>query len=114
MMVTDTCWNALCLRLGLDRGAANHSVWLRAQYGHPARHYHNLQHLAECLELFNEARQNQEVEEKSSRVVISFLLHQGATDSLILDVSRLVMTTKAHQHRDHADAKWLMDIGILG
>lgn len=139
-MVNDANWNALCQRLRLGAEAATHSTWLRSQYCRPDRHYHNLQHLEECLTFLAEARQQQNVpnadaielalwfhdvvydpraadnEEKSAEVATQFLLRTGAVESLRLDVSRLILATKTHRHDEHSDAMWLLDIdlAILG
>jgi len=48
-------WAALCRRLGCPDAVQNFEA-LRVAYAQPHRHYHDVRHIAECLALFDELR----------------------------------------------------------
>lgn len=111
---------------------------LRSLYRQPHRHYHNLQHLAECLAEFDPARHlaQQPVavelaiwfhdaiydpraldnEERSAELAKRCSSEMGGSATSCESVAALVMATKAHDPSLHADAALLVDVdlSILG
>ena len=52
-------WNALCIRVGVFKTAEESDLtfdMLRTLYAHPPRAYHNLDHIAQVLAIFDAAR----------------------------------------------------------
>jgi predicted metal-dependent HD superfamily phosphohydrolase len=111
---------------------------LTAAYAERHRHYHNQQHIAECLAEFDAARdlvrQPEAVElalwfhdavynpragdneERSAALAHACLDEAGVSASISNAVTELVMATKSHQPGANADAAVMMDIdlSILG
>lgn len=111
---------------------------LAQAYAEPQRHYHNFQHIAECLEAFDLvrhlARQPLAVEmaiwfhdavydppapdneEQSAALTVRCLTEAGAGPDLAATVRRLVLATKLHETGNDLDVDLLVDVdlGILG
>jgi predicted metal-dependent HD superfamily phosphohydrolase len=126
-------WRAIGIQAPMD--------WyerLKNAYAEPHRHYHNQQHIADCLFEFDQARQlaldpeamelalwfhdavydtrATDNEEKSAALARSCLTEAGANRVLIENVTRLVMATKTHEPASDRDAALMIDIdlSILG
>ena len=111
---------------------------LRAAYAEPQRHYHNQQHIAECLAEFDSARhlvrQPEAVEaaiwfhdavykpraadneEQSAALAVRCLADAGISPALSDKVNQLVMATKSHNSGADADTAVMIDVdlGIFG
>ena len=107
-------------------------------YSEPQRHYHNVEHIVDCLNEFAHARhlardpnavelaiwfhdaiydpRASDKEEKSAQLATRFFTELGASNKLQLSVEQLVLATKAHDASLHPDAPLLVDIdlSILG
>jgi predicted metal-dependent HD superfamily phosphohydrolase len=107
-------------------------------YAEPHRHYHNQQHIADCLGQFDQVRQlavesgavefaiwfhdaiydsrASDNEERSAELAQVWLQQAGATETLTNSVGRLVLATKAHDGTLHSEAPLLVDVdlAILG
>jgi predicted metal-dependent HD superfamily phosphohydrolase len=107
-------------------------------YAEPHRHYHNQQHIADCLGEFDQVRQlavepeavefaiwfhdaiydsrASDNEERSAELAQTWLKQAGAADTLTNSIGRLVLATKAHDGTLHLDAPLLVDVdlAILG
>jgi len=110
-------------------------VWhehLLKSYSEPQRAYHTLQHLVECLLVFDEARasglianpdliemalwfhdavynpQGSNNEELSAQMAMDAM---GESD-LSRAVARLILLTKSHQPGDGPDDAWIIDIDL--
>jgi predicted metal-dependent HD superfamily phosphohydrolase len=128
-------------RLWLDAGASGDSAtWyqrLTQAYAEPQRHYHNQQHIAECLAEFDGARhlahQPASVElalwfhdsvydpkagdnEEQSAALAKNCLEAAGLSRLASTVNELVMTTKTHHAEAGPDAALVVDVdlSILG
>jgi len=122
-------------------GAGDASGWydrLTTAYAEPQRHYHNQQHIAECLAEFDMAchlaKQPVAVElalwfhdavydpkagdneERSAEMAKQCLGECGMAEPLIETVTRLVMATKHHELATDIDVRLTMDVdlSILG
>ena len=111
---------------------------LTKQYAEPHRHYHNANHILDCLAEFDRhlskasdpiatelaiwfhdaiydtrAADN---EERSAELAEEWLTRSGAAKRLITAVKSLVLATKLHDVHGHPDAPLLVDIdlSILG
>ncbi len=129
------------LRLWQAAGAAGDGApWyekLTRAYAEPQRHYHNQQHIAECLAEFDGARhltqQPAAVElalwfhdavydpkagdnEEQSAAMARNCLETGGPSRLAATVSDLVMATKSHSTEAGSDAALMVDVdlSILG
>lgn len=111
---------------------------LIAAYAETHRHYHNLQHLDECLRELDAVRslatqpavveaalwfhdavydpRSTTNEEDSAALAVAVLTEAKLPAPLINTVRQLILSTKTHQPGDHADAALLIDIdlAILG
>lgn len=111
---------------------------LIAAWTEPHRHYHNLDHLSECLELLDEARhlcasplsvewaiwfhdavydpRATDNEEQSARLALEYLSQMGSPQPVIEQVESLILATKSHEAPDTGDTTLLLDIdlAILG
>jgi predicted metal-dependent HD superfamily phosphohydrolase len=109
-----------------------------ASYAEPARHYHTLQHLGECLDLFQHvahlAARPGEValalwfhdavyvplakdnEARSADWAIEALRTAGASETVIERIAALIMATAHHEAPAGSDARLVIDIdlAILG
>ena len=109
-------WQRLCGRLAPTSGACD-AVFdeLVRAYGEPHRHYHNLDHIAQCLRLFDDARvkalhpdaceaafwfhdvvydpHRQDNEFRSAQVADESLRRLGAPQTFIEQVHRLILAT---------------------
>jgi predicted metal-dependent HD superfamily phosphohydrolase len=114
------------------------ALWLTAAYAEPQRHYHNQQHIAECLVEYDQARHLArqpaavelalwfhdsvydptvgDNEERSAALARQCLAEAGASRTLTETVAKLVMTTKSHEVDGDADAGLMVDVdlSILG
>jgi predicted metal-dependent HD superfamily phosphohydrolase len=131
-------WTALWQAVGASGDPLPWYKRLAAAYSEPHRHYHNQQHIAECLAEFDGARnladQPEAVElalwfhdavydpkagdnEEQSAALAKRCLSEGALPGVFADtVSRLVMATKHHEIGEDPDAAWMVDVdlSILG
>ncbi len=111
---------------------------LTAAHAEPQRHYHNQQHIAECLAEFDSARQlaaqpvavelalwfhdavydpkAADNEEQSAALARRCLAEVGVSEALSEIVARLVLCTKSHETGADADAALMVDVdlSILG
>lgn len=76
MSVTLASWRALWRQLGVP---AHEALFERlvAAYSEPQRHYHTLQHLRECLELFDQVRH---LAQRPGEVEVALWFHDAAYD----------------------------------
>lgn len=111
---------------------------LLARYREPQRHYHTLQHLAECFAAFDRLRdrashpgeielalwyhdavydpQRRDNEALSAALAADCLRRAGAGETVIRRVHDLIMATSTHQAGDDPDCAILLDVdlAILG
>ena len=111
---------------------------LMAMFAEPHRHYHKLQHIADCLSEFDRARQlaadptavelaiwfhdaiyaprARDNEERSAALAQDWLGKFRARHALVESVVRLVLATKNHDGALNPDAPLLVDVdlSILG
>jgi predicted metal-dependent HD superfamily phosphohydrolase len=137
MSVTAASWQGLWRGFGV---AANPSLFnqLVAAYSEPRRHYHTLQHLRECLDLFDGVRhmaarpaevelalwfhdavydpQRDDNEERSADWAHHAMLAAGLPKDAAARVHALVMATKHAGSPHDPDAQLLVDVdlAILG
>jgi predicted metal-dependent HD superfamily phosphohydrolase len=131
-------WLALLHTAGAVWDASGWFDRLAKAYSEPQRHYHNHQHIAECLAEFDEARHLAQQpaavelalwfhdavydpkagdnEEQSAALAKRCLGECGITSPLGETVARLVMVTKHHDMGTDADAAVMVDVdlSILG
>ncbi|HWA26393.1 MAG TPA: hypothetical protein VG734_12080 [Lacunisphaera sp.] len=131
-------WTARWRELGAKGDPAPWHRRLVAAYGEPHRHYHNLQHLEECLaelaaaDVAAESRatigmalwfhdavydpRSATNEEDSARLADECLGGAGVAAARVGEISRLILATKTHRADGSADAALLLDIdlAILG
>lgn len=130
-------WRQLWQSVGANGDAAPWYARLAAAYAEPQRHYHNQQHIAECLAEFDGARQlaqnpaavefalwfhdavydpkAADNEERSAAMARSCL--EGASlPALASTVDALVVATKLHRTETGPDVGLMMDVdlSILG
>ncbi|MDP3640483.1 MAG: N-methyl-D-aspartate receptor NMDAR2C subunit, partial [Nanoarchaeota archaeon] len=134
-----TNWNDLCSRLHVSQEEAQQTLQdLQQRYGEPHRQYHNLDHIAHCLNEFDAARRlaeqpdlvqlalwfhdcvyepgNPENELNSAEVALAFgeNIGLGALDRL--RVYELIITTQyvIRPGTDDARLIWDVDFSSLG
>jgi predicted metal-dependent HD superfamily phosphohydrolase len=117
------------------------STWyqrLTAAYAEAQRHYHNQQHIAECLTEFDAARdlarepaavemaiwfhdavydpKAADNEEQSAEMAKRCLTDAGVSVDFVAKMSELIMATKTHEVGGNSDAAVLVDVdlSILG
>jgi len=137
MRAVEERWTAHWAMLGLPADPALLERVLTG-YAEPARHYHTLQHLDECLDLFERvahlAAQPGEAalalwfhdavyvplakdnEARSADWAIDALRTAGAPETVIERIAALIMATAHHEAPAGSDARLVIDIdlGILG
>lgn len=125
-------WTPLWHRLGAAGDSPTWHARLSAAYAEPQRAYHTLQHLDECLRIFDEAKadglmtrpdivemalwfhdavydpKSSENEALSSQMAVEAL---GDTE-LAREVARMIMVTKSHTPDDGLDDAWIIDIDL--
>ena len=130
------------VRLGSELGASrwDSSIYARllAAYRETPRFYHNEEHLAECLAVFDQmrdlARRPEAVEcalwfhdavydprasnneEQSAILAAEVLNNAGVAPARIKEIEHLILATKNHQPGDRPDAQVVIDadLSILG
>lgn len=131
-------WQAVWDGLGAWGDAAPLHQWLIATYSESGRHYHNLQHLEECLTEFDGVRSAMEQplaveaalwfhdsiydprsstnEEDSADNAVDDLEDVGVAGETVETIRQLVLCTKTHEPAAVPDAASLIDIdlAILG
>jgi predicted metal-dependent HD superfamily phosphohydrolase len=131
-------WAALWTTAGFTQTPAGWYERLTTAYAGPQRHYHNQQHIAECLAEYDSvrhlARQPAAVElalwfhdavydpkagdneERSAALARQCLAEAGASSALAESTAKLVMATKSHEVGADADAALMVDVdlSILG
>ena len=70
-------WEALWRRLGLPGDGAAELRSIAGRYAEPARHYHTLDHVADCLETFDRHR---DLAERPDEVELALWLHDVVYD----------------------------------
>jgi len=125
-------WNALCG--GSLAEAARWFERLRDLYSEPHRHYHNDQHIADCLNEFDLARKlvceplavelaiwfhdaiynprAADNEEQSADLAVRFISETGIAKEYQSAVAQLVLATKHHDGSLHRDAGLMVDIDL--
>jgi predicted metal-dependent HD superfamily phosphohydrolase len=109
--------------------AAWHERLVRA-YGGPQRAYHSLQHLDECLSVFDEAKG---LMQQPDLIEMALWFHDAVYDpksgnnealsaamavealggtSTAHEVARLILLTKSHQPSEEPDDAWIIDIDL--
>lgn len=130
-------WLQLWRSVGLGGDAAPWYEKLTQAYAEPQRHYHNQQHLAECLAEFDGAKhlaqdpatvelalwfhdavydpKAGDNEERSAAMAVN-CLEAGGQSKLAATVGGLVLATKSHSTEAGPDAGLLVDVdlSILG
>jgi predicted metal-dependent HD superfamily phosphohydrolase len=138
MTATPERWIALWRRVTSRTDLVPAYQGLAALYSQPHRHYHTLQHINECLVLFDSVRhlaqepvaveiavwyhdavydtRAADNEEKSAGLAGEHIIEAGGSAELREAVTSLVLATKSHQATQHPDAALLIDIdlSILG
>lgn len=125
-------WLPLWQRLVATGDAAAWHTRLLAAYGEPQRAYHTLQHLEECLQVFDEAKESGLIQ-RPDLIEIALWFHdavydpkgsenealsaQMAADALgetrtAREVARLIMLTKSHRPEAGPDDAWIIDIDL--
>ena len=123
---------------GADKSAAGWYDRLTLAYAEPQRHYHDRQHITECLAEFDQARhlalqsgavelalwfhdavydpKAPDNEERSAALAERCLLESSMPDALAVTVAKLVMATKHHEVNASVDAGLMVDVdlSILG
>jgi len=131
-------WNHLCGAVGANETAKDWYARLTKAYNEPQRHYHNWQHIAECLAEFDGARhlaqqpdavelalwfhdavydsKAADNEERSAALAKQCLASCGVSQMVAEAVESLVMATKHHEAKEHVDAGLTIDVdlSILG
>jgi predicted metal-dependent HD superfamily phosphohydrolase len=136
--LTQERWDSRWLAAGAIGDPSPWYKTLAAAYGEPHRHYHNRQHIAECLREFDEIRdlcenapalefgiwfhdaiydpKASDNEERSADLAARCLA-QGQLDPLFSDrVQQLILVTKTHDPEPGTDLTLMVDIdlAILG
>lgn len=123
-------WLPLAARTGIVGDAPGWHERLVRAYGEPQRAYHSLQHLQECLLVFDEAKgfmqqpdliemalwfhdavydpKSGENEALSAAMAVEAL---GGT-STAHELARLILLTKSHQPGEGPDDAWIIDIDL--
>jgi predicted metal-dependent HD superfamily phosphohydrolase len=131
-------WQALCEKIGIGQSADSLFNALASAYSQPSRHYHNLNHIADCLAEFEPVRglatnadavelaiwyhdivydtHDTSNEARSAEQAQAALLAAGADYQLASLVRNLVLATRHTEEPQSADEALLMDIdlSILG
>lgn len=127
-------WYRLWAGLGASGDGSAHRTDLLARYSEPWREYHTLQHLAECLSLFDTAShlaarpseveaalwfhdaiyelRASDNEERSAHLAQSVLASGGVSPEVASRVLALVLATKHHAAPSQPDAQLLVDVDL--
>lgn len=129
-------WQTLCKPLGLTAASTNWYEKLTTAYAEKTRHYHNQQHIADCLAEFDTARHlakkpdliefalwfhdaiydsHAPDNEEQSAAMASQCLKECGRPDLAEEITTLIMATKTHAATE-VDALLMLDIdlSILG
>ena len=131
---TQDRWLRLLRSAGASGGAFDWYDRLTNAYAEPQRHYHNQQHIAECLAEFDQARHvaKQPVavelalwfhdvvydpkagdnEERSAALATQCLRECGIAGPIKDTVAGLVMATKHHEFGSDVDARLVVDVDL--
>jgi len=125
-------WLALWQRLEASGDATAWHTRLLSAYSEPQRAYHSLQHLDECLRVFDEAKASGSIK-RPDLVEIALWFHDAVYDpkgsenealsaqmavealgdgEVAREVARLIMLTKSHQPGEGLDDAWIIDIDL--
>jgi predicted metal-dependent HD superfamily phosphohydrolase len=131
-------WNELWRVAGVPAKVSSWYEQLMSLYSQPHRHYHNREHIVECLKEFDAARQlayqpravelaiwfhdviydphASDNEEQSAELAKRCIADLRGAEDLGESVAQLILATKQHDHSLHTDAPLLVDIdlSILG
>lgn len=123
-------WLSLAARVGVSGDVAGWHERLMTAYGEPQRAYHTLQHLEECLRVFDEVR---EFMQQPDLIEIALWFHDAVYDprsgnnealsaglamealggtATAREVARLIMLTKSHVPGDGPEEAWIIDIDL--
>ncbi len=123
-------WLPLAERTGIVGDAAGWHARLVKAYGERRRAYHSLQHLEECLGVFDEAKGFMQ---KPDLIEMALWFHDAVYDpksgdnealsaamavealagsETAHDVARLIMLTKSHEPGEGPDDAWIIDIDL--
>jgi predicted metal-dependent HD superfamily phosphohydrolase len=127
-------WHLLAASAGISANVDNWRDKLLSAWSEPHRHYHNLEHLQECLERLDEVRAlcNDEIavgfaiwfhdavydprapdnEERSADLARCGLHEMGCAGSLQDRVADLILATKIHDSAGDHDKEVLLDIDL--
>jgi predicted metal-dependent HD superfamily phosphohydrolase len=127
-------WTKLWREIGAHKEGLTVYQELVSLYSEPHRHYHNLNHIAECLHEFDAAHniarhpvaielaiwfhdaiydpRASDNEEKSAELAESRLTEAGGDKDLCASVAALVMATKAHGRSAHGSASLISDLDL--
>lgn len=124
------------MKLNTEKSQVLYQILLDA-YTEPHRHYHTVQHIVECLDLYHQVKKQLEqtlwVElaiwfhdvvydpqsnenEMRSALLMQDLCEEFLDDDAIATVFLWILATRYHQSSDQADLNYLLDIdlAILG
>ena len=126
-------WNELC-RGARSEAAAQWYDRLLELYSEPHRHYHNAQHITDCLKEFDSTRDAAhephavelaiwfhdaiynpragDNEERSAELAAQFIRETGVAKEFQPSVNQLVLATKHHDGTLHRDAALMVDIDL--
>jgi len=125
-------WMPLWQRLEAVGDAVACHARLVAAYAEPQRAYHSLQHLDECLRVFDEAKASGLIQ-RPDFIEIALWFHDAVYDpkssenealsaqmavealgdgEAAREVARLIMLTKSHQPGNGPDDAWIIDIDL--
>jgi predicted metal-dependent HD superfamily phosphohydrolase len=123
-------WLPIAQRTGVVGDAAGWHARLVKAYGEPQRAYHTLQHLDECLGVFDEAKGFMQ---KPDLIEMALWFHDAVYDPksgenealsaewaiealggtvTAREVARQIMLTKSHQPGEGSDDAWIIDIDL--
>jgi len=136
--ISQSRWLALWSRLGGRSPAATYFTTLVVLYTEPHRAYHTLEHIEDCLTLFDQVKaqahrpdevelalwlhdviydpQASDNEEKSAQWASECMKQTGISDPILDRVAGLILATRHRTAPDDPDAQLLVDIdlSILG
>lgn len=134
-------WEGLCVRVGVFKHAHESDLtfeMLTTMYGHPVRAYHNLDHIGQCLEVYDSVRglaegrdevefalwlhdcvffaERSDNEERSADAAAMIAGLLGCTPEFTSRVRELIAVTRHHEEPPRGDPALVADIdlSILG
>ena len=113
------------------------SLWqeIKSSYTHPSRYYHNLDHIQDMIQKWEELKDKFEQpelvalaifyhdiiytvsrkdnEEKSADLAMDCLKPLGLKQGQLDDIHHLILATKAHELSEDSDANFLLDLDLM-